>query len=817
MKPLITFSLLFLLTLFSTDTLAQAKIGKVTGSVKSADGSLDGVTISLLKAKDSSLAKVAVSNKAGDFEMEKIADGKYLISATAVGYTKFLGSHFTISPENSTVNVGNLELKSSDQNLGNVQVTARRPLIENKIDKMVVNVDAAVTNVGTTAMDVLEKSPGISVDNNGNLSLKGKQGVIILIDGKPSYLGGQDLANLLRNMPSAQLDQIEIMSQPSAKFDASGNSGVINIKTKRSNLKGFNGALSLSYTQGVYPKSSNSFNINSRKGKVNVFANAAASYFKGFNNNDLYRKFHNQSTKELKSVFDQNSDITMKGKPISLKAGMDYFVNAKTTVGFVLSGMYNERESSVSSITRILNKRNELDSLNIAETRNRDPWVNYSANVNMRHVINKAGREVTADVDYVKYNSRNKSSSDNYTYNPISSAPANSYLLRGDLPSDINIFSAKADYIHPLKKGAKIEAGWKSSYVETDNNAMFTFWDARNNKWAVDPKTNHFIYEENINALYVNASKQIKKVGLQLGLRMENTNAKGNQITDRKTFKRNYSQLFPTAYVSYAVNKTNNLGLSYGKRIERPNYQDLNPFLLFLDQYTYMQGNPFLTPQFSHNVEVSHNYKGQLNTALNYTRTTDIIADVFDQDDSTRITFRTKRNLATRRNIGAAITLTKPITKVWTLTLFTNIYNNYFEGRINNAPVDIDFTAFSANMNNQFRFKNGWSAELSGFFRSKGLEGGTLVTQPLGSFSFGASKQIMKTKGTLRLSVRDPLFIQQFKGSTKFDNIDFSILSRNDTRQVSLAFAYRFGKNQNNIPQRKRSSASQDEQNRVGQ
>jgi hypothetical protein len=230
-----------------------------------------------------------------------------------------------------------------------------------------------------------------------------------------------------------------------------------------------------------------------------------------------------------------------------------------------------------------------------------------------------------------------------------------------------------------------------------------------------------------------------------------------------------------------------------------------------------MQGNPFLTPQFSHNVEVSHNYKGQLNTALNYTRTTDIIADVFDQDDSTRITFRTKRNLATRRNIGAAITLTKPITKVWTLTLFTNIYNNYFEGRINNAPVDIDFTAFSANMNNQFRFKNGWSAELSGFFRSKGLEGGTLVTQPLGSFSFGASKQIMKTKGTLRLSVRDPLFIQQFKGSTKFDNIDFSILSRNDTRQVSLAFAYRFGKNQNNIPQRKRSSASQDEQNRVGQ
>ena len=795
----------------------QNKIGKVTGTVKPASGLLDGVTISLLKAKDSSLAKAAISNKSGYFEIEKIAEGKYLLSTTAVGYAKYLSKPFTISAENSTVNLETIEMKVADKNLADVKVTASRPLIENKIDKMVINVDAAVTNIGTTAMDVLEKSPGISVDNNGNLSLKGKQGVIILLDGKPSYLGGQDLANLLRNMPSSQLDQIEIMSQPSAKFDASGNSGVINIKTKRSNLKGFNGNFSVSYTQGVYPKSTNSFNINSRKGKVNVFANASASYFKGFNDNDLYRKFHNQTTKELSSVFDQNSDIVFIGKPVSLKAGMDYFLNNKTTIGFVLNGSYNERKSSVASVTQILNNRNRLDSSNIAETNNRDPWFNYSANFNLRHVIDKKGKEITADIDLIRYNSHNKSSSDNFTYNPNSSIPSNSYLLRGDLPSDINIYTAKADYIHPLKNGTKFETGWKSSYVETDNNAQFTYWDAPNNKWAIDPKTNHFIYKENINAVYVNASRQYKKIGWQLGLRMENTNANGDQITDKVTFKRHYTQLFPTAYLSYAVNKTNNLGLSYGKRIERPNYQDMNPFKLFLDQYTFMQGNPMLTPQFSHNVEVSHNYKGQLNTALNYSRTTDIIAEVFDQNDTTRVTFRTKRNLATRRNIGAAITLTKPITRYWTMTFFTNIFNNYFEGVINKAPVDISYTAFSANMNNQFKFNKGWSAELSGFFRSKGLDGGTLVTKPMGTFSLGAAKQIMKTKGTLRLSVRDPLFIQQFRGSTKFDNIDFNIISRNDSRQASLAFAYRFGKNQNNIPQRKRTNASQEEQNRVGQ
>jgi hypothetical protein len=464
-----------------------------------------------------------------------------------------------------------------------------------------------------------------------------------------------------------------------------------------------------------------------------------------------------------------------------------------------------------------LSKNNKIDSLNTADTKNRDPWVNYSANFNLKHVIDKAGKEITADLDYVIYNSHNISSTNNYSLRPDGSELSNPYMLRGDLPSDISIYSARADYVHPLKNGAKVEMGVKSSYVETDNNAKFTYWDEGNRKWSVDAKSNHFIYSENINAFYINTSKQMKKWGLQLGLRAENTNAKGNQITDNVDFERSYTQLFPTAYLSYALNKTNNFGLSYGKRIQRPSYQDMNPFKLFLDQYTYMQGNPLLTPQFSHNVEASYNYKGQINTALNYTRTTDIIAEVFEQDDSTRVTIRTKQNLATSRNIGASITITKPVTKFWTLTFFTNVYNNYFKGEINGAPVDVDFTAFSSNLNNQFKFSKGWSGELSGFFRSKGIESGILKTQAMGSFSFGAAKQIMKTKGTLRLSVRDPFLTQRFKGSSDFNNTSFNLRSLNDSRQVSVAFAYRFGKNQNNVPQRKRTSASQDEQNRVGQ
>ncbi len=807
-----------MLSVFSSKATAQNKIGRVTGKAVDDGGKpLDGATISLLKVKDNTLAKSAVSSKNGEFEMEKIADGKYLVAVTAVGFAKFNSQPFDINETSSLVTLGSLQLKAATKQLSNVQVTATRPLIENKIDKTVVNVDAAISNIGTSALDVLERSPGISVDRDGNISLKGKQGVIVLLDGKPSYLSGADLANLLRNMQAGQLDQIEIMSQPSARFDASGNSGVINIKTKRNNLKGFNGSISLGYTQGTYPKSSNAFNINSRKGKVNVFANYGYSLFKGYNQISLYRNFRDNTTKQLNAVFDQKSFIKFSGQPHSLKFGLDFFASKNTTVGFVLGGIYNLRQNTVYSNTDIYNGNSRFDSANVAKTVGRDPWTNYSANLNLRHVFDSTGKELTADLDLIRYDSKGQQNSDNFTYSPAGNILGDPFLLRGNLPSLINIYSAKFDYTHPLKNDARFEAGAKSSYVETDNNAQYVYYDKPSNQWKNDKRSNYFIYEENINAVYVNTRKQFKKWGVQLGLRMENTNSKGKQITNGQTFARHYSQLFPTAYFSYVLNKANTFGLSYGRRIERPNYQDMNPFQQFLDQYTYRQGNPFLTPQFSHNVEVSHNYKGQLNTSINYTRTTDIINDILEQNDTTRITFQTKKNIATRRNIGLSISYNKPLTKYWTMSAFANVFNNYFTGIINQKPITVDYSTFMINVSNQFRFNKGWSGDLSGFYRYKSLEAATIVALPMGMFSVGVGKQVMKNKGTLRLSVRDPFFLQKFRGYTRFDNIDVQIRNVNDNRQVSLNFTYRFGKNQNNIPQRKRNNATQEEQNRVGQ
>ena len=362
-----------------------------------------------------------------------------------------------------------------------------------------------------------------------------------------------------------------------------------------------------------------------------------------------------------------------------------------------------------------------------------------------------------------------------------------------------------------------MEAGLKSSFVETDNDARYDEYDLEKDEWHVDKgRSNHFVYNENINAAYVNYNIQVKKWGFQAGLRYEQTISKGKQITTNEPFERKYEQLFPTTYVSYALNEKNNFNISYGRRIERPNYRDMNPFQYFLDQYTYERGNPYLTPQFSHNIQLSHNFKGELNTTVNYTRTSDIINEVLKQNDSTKVTFLTRENIAERTNIGLSLSYNKSVVKWWTTSVFFNVFQNHFIGLVNNTPLDAKIESFMFNSNNQFKFKKGWGAELSGFYRSSMQEGGMMLSRPMGVVSVGASKQVLKEKGTLRLSVRDPFYIQQFRADVEFGNIDMSIRNKWDNRTVALNFTYRFGKQTNGQPPRRRNSSAQEEQNRAG-
>lgn len=807
MRKVITLTTLLLLVIF---THAQTIGTRVYGIVKSTEGKiLEASTVSLLQAADKKVAKVAISDKQGAFELLNIKPGHYYVQVSAVGFTQQKPDSIDVKEGTESLEVNITPLKAAQAQLNDVTVTGRRQIVETKIDRTVVNVDAMISNAGSTALEVLEKSPGIMIDKDGNISLKGKQGVIVLLDGRQTYLSGQDLANLLKNMPSSELDQLEIMTQPPAKYDASGTAGVINIKTKKSKANGFNGSVTASYVQGRYPKSPNSVSLNWRKNKFNVFANYSFSYWEGFNDINIYRKFPDNK------IFDQNTDGHFYSRNHTAKVGVDYNVSKKTTFGVVLNGTINPRDFNSKGQTNI-DSLGDLQSINYAKSESHNMWKSMGVNLNFRQALKKQGSEITADADYIWYYSQNDQNIINDMVAPDGSQKVPPILLNGDLPSDIKIYSFKTDYVLPLKKDAKFEAGIKTSYVTTDNNAMYATYNQATGDWAPDKnRSSHFLYDENINAVYVNYSRQVKKWGIQAGLRLENTNGKGQQLSDNSEFTRHYTQLFPTLYISRKVNDNNSFGLSYGRRIERPNYEDMNPFIYFLDSFTYRQGNPYIMPQFTNNVELSYNYKGALNVTLNYTHTSDIMNDILKQIDSTQVTFQTKDNIGERTNIGIAVSYNAPVTKWYTISAYVNAYNNYYKGIVNELPLDVQMFSYMFNINNQFRFAKTWGAEVSGFYRSTTQDAGIIVAKPMGVINFAFSKQIMKGKGSLRLALNDPFWIQKFRGYTKFGNIDVQIQSKWDNRRVGLTFVYRFGK-QIQQTQRRRNGAASEEQQRVG-
>ena len=802
--------------------------GKVTGSIKDGGNQkiIDAASVSLLNTKDSSLVKTAVADKNGNFTFENLKDGNYLVMATSLGHSRSYSRSFSISSGQETVALEVLQLLPVSKNLQEVSVSSKKPLIERKLDRTIVNVDASITNAGNTALEVLEKSPGITVDKDGNISLKGKSGVVIYLDGRPSYLSGPDLANMLRNMTASQLEQIEIMTNPPAKYDAAGNAGVINIKTKKNKQFGYNGSITSGYTQGRYARFNESVSFNYRNQKVNFYS--TLNYNRNHRSEELYitRNFRESATKEIKSIFDQKTSMENQRHYYNAKIGADFFVSKKTTLGVGVNGFYNPSTWESVSSTDIYDPNHVLTSKTGATTRNDEKWKNFSGNVNFRTVLDSAGQEITADVDYVQYSATSSQPLTSYYYDAMGNLTQAPDLLLGTLPTDIRIYSGKIDYSLPLKKGAKFEAGIKSSYVKTDNDARYD--SVKTNYMVLDSgRSNHFVYDENINAAYVNYSRPLgKKWSAQLGLRLENTNANGvskgyafntqeNRFVYTETkFKRSYSQLFPTVYLQYTASEKNQFVINYGRRIQRPDYEDMNPFVHFIDRYTFEQGNPNLSPQFAHNIELSHTYKGFLTTTVNYTNTTNIMQQVLEQNEVSNETFIKKANIANSKQLGLAVSANKSITKWWSANVYTNVYNNHFKGVVNNDPISIGVTTFLAQMQHQFKFKKGWAAELSGFYRSKGLEG-VIYIRPIAQVNAGFSKQVLRNKGSIRLNVRDIFAGGVFKGYSKYSNVDAQFRNVNDSRAVSVSFTYRFSKGKLKAGSSKKNGGASDEQNRV--
>jgi outer membrane receptor protein involved in Fe transport len=808
--------LLIFSAISSIPALAQVNTGRIVGTV-TADNqkTIESATITLLNDKDSSVVKMGVSDQSGTFVFEDLADGKYLVLVSVVGYEAHY-SPVDISNDSRNIILKTIQLRPNAVSMAGVTVTAKRPPIEVKAGKTVVNVDASPTNTGLNVLEILEKSPGVAVDNDDNISLKGKSGVLILIDGKQTYLSGAQLASFLKSIQANSLDQIEIMTNPPAKYDASGNAGVINIKTKKGTVKGMNGNVSLTYNQGYYPKMFAGANFNYRNEKLNIFGSYDGGQWEGLGVLNINRRFYKSSL--LNGSSDQSTSRHNKSNWNNLKLGLDYNFTKKDVAGIVVTGSINPWKNWQSGYSNLRDEEGNINTTFVSDAYNANKQKNITTNFNYKHSFDSTGRELSVDLDQGYYQSTGTNLLTTNIFDPGEVQRGNTIFLEGNLPSTIKIYTAKSDYVHPLSKKLKLEAGIKSSFVNTDNNVLYRRDEGAG--WKVDEqRTNHFIYKENVNSAYTILTSAFKKWEFTAGLRAENTIASGTQKLNDSSFKRNYTNLFPNAGAVYNISEKHQISAAYSRRIRRPDYQDLNPFTFFLDSLTYGQGNPYLQPEFSNRFELAHTYNRFLTTTVSYTETNNIITEILKQFTEKKTTFQTRENFSRMRQFGFSVSANRQLISWWNLNVYAGVFNNNYTGLYNdgskNTPVDINVTAISGNLTNSFTFAKTWAAEVSGWFNSNPSEG-LIIARSMGAMNIGMSKQLFKKKASIKFGVRDVLRTSNFSGYSRYADVDLNVSNdrRRDNRIYNISFSYKFGKN-NIAPERRRSGGASEEQSRV--
>jgi len=768
-------------------------------------------TAELLK-QDSSLVKTAVSDSSGLAEFKGIIAGSYYVRVRLIGYQSQTTG--LIDLINNINGVETVVLKSQGTLLQDVTVTTKKPLVQFLPDKTVINVEAGITNAGATVMEVLEKSPGITVGRDGSIAMKGKPQVMVLIDGKQTQLNGAELQAYLSGMNASQVDVIELIDNPGAKYDAAGNAGIINIKTKKNKQKGFNGSLSLSIGQGYLFKSNSSLNINYRTGKLNFYANYSMRVGRERMKMYALRKYFNTSGAD--SLLLQQPNITRTNiNSHNIKAGVDFFANKKTTFGVAFTGNLNERKISSFSTIDWMSPSYVIDStINTSGTRNID-FKRAGINFNARHSFSE-NSELSVDLDYINFDI----TGDQYFETQLSTPGSIVFVTKGDIPSSLNIFTAKLDYSKRFKK-MLWEAGLKTASTNTDNLAEYSFFDGF--AWQPDlSRSNHFLYDEKIHSVYSSLDAEKGKWHWQAGLRYELTSYKANQLGNAvikdSSFQKNYGSLFPSAFVSYDADSSNNFTLRFGRRIDRPQFQNLNPFLVTINKYTFEGGNPFIRPQYTWNIELLHTYKQILTTGISYSYLKDYFSQIFIIDSNSsnvnkNIIIYTRGNVGKFQQIGLSASLQLPVTKWWSLTSAVVFNHKVIEGVVW-APVKATINQVNININNQFQFGKGWAGEISGYYLSNSQTDLQETLTPQGEMGAGISKQVLKGRGTLRLTIRDMFYTQNYSGYSRFQNSDEPFEIQWDSRVARITFNWRFGKAMK--PVKRSGGGATEETERVG-
>lgn len=798
MTRLILWLTLLLVTASQTQLFGQnSSSDKVTVSGKLITENNDKIALSevfLYQNETTILIKTELTNENGEFVFVGVPKGNYTLKTN---WKDEIITVTSITIQSETI-LGTLTVKTQPQQLQEVVMERKKPFIERSEGKMILNLDSNIGSAGSSAFEVLEKAPSVNIDDNDNISLRGKNNVLVQIDGKLTPMTGTNLGNYLRGIPSNAVEKIEFITNPSSKYDANGTA-IINIKMKKDKRKGTNGSVSVAYGQGVYPKSNNGLTLNHRNKKVALFGNYSFAYREGFNKLLLVRQFYENNN--FIGAYDQDNFLKMDFRNHIGRVGMDYYANDKHTFGISVNKVSNRFNPNGENATDVYDENNVLSSRFRTSNRSKDHWQNHSVNLNHKVVLDTLGTEIVTDFDYANYGNITKQNFTTRYLDLNNNEFQNPYLLYGDVNGDLDIFSLKSDFVTTFKNKLKLESGYKTSYVKADNN--LAFFDRSSGIDVFDPtKSNHFIYKENINALYVNSSKTFGKWSAQLGLRVENTNITGEQLVDNTSFKNSYTQLFPSLFMSYNLNDKNSLEFNYSRRIARPSYDQLNPFKFYLDPTTYKEGNPFLNPETTHSLEITHVLNQKIYTTLNFSRTNNNIAEVIAPSDTdAQVTIQTNKNLDTFDLYGLFVVMPLEFTKWWSSTNSINCYYGAYSGTIANTTIKNQGN-FNYNMNsvNNFKITKSFTSELTANYRAREIYA-FMDVNPIWFINVGFQKKF-KNNSSLKLVVNDVFYTNRTTADTEFTNYKEGFKVSRDTRVAILSYTYNFGTSNNQARRR---------------
>ena len=770
-------SLITLLTLAGT-ARAQAP---VSGLVQDAAGrGLPFATVVLLHLPDSVAVASQTTSEQGTYAFTKVAAGRYCLKGLALGYAP---GRVVVAVGSQPAQVPALRLAATATTLKEVVVAGRPPVLEQHADRTVVNMDRLNT-AGDNALEALRKVPGITLDRDEHLQYRGSNSVLVLIDGKQSYLTGEALSNYLRSLPAAQLGQVELLPNPPASLDAAGTAGVINLRLKRSRLPGLSGTLTGTTGKTRYQRASTSANLAYNVGQVRSYGRVSVGYTEYFNQLTVKRLIRD-------TTFTQQNYWHPLDFDLGYAAGADVALSKRQTLGGQVRGTYGTSATQVNSesvaTTADGHPTGSLAMRNPRASTGRD----LALNLNYRLALDTLGRELTADADWVQ-----GANAGHQDFLPLNSPPggAEGALVgqqRSQTGSAVIIRALKADYVHPLPGHWRAEAGAKASWVSTESRIAFEKLSPAPAEWRFDStRSNTFHYNERIAAGYATVSTTLKKLELKAGLRSEHTHSVGESPTTGQRVERDYFQLFPTLFASYQLTARDQVSFSAGRRISRPAYQSLNPFINYTDAYTAMQGNPYLAPSLARSLEVNYLHAGFQVLNISYLLETNVVNEVVYQNDQTKVTTTRPMNLDQVRTLTLTSGGHTDLAKWWGMDNQVGATYGEVQTLVANQSVQLRRVGAMATSNHTFTLPRYYQLQVGGEYYGPSVNG-LFTLRSTGTFNLGLRKQFWQEKATLSLKFSDLFYTSGWFSSLHYQNINTDWVNRYDSRRLSLSFTYK--------------------------